>query len=213
MNPNPRFIKYTAFALTFILASALLLGCAPKQQNTPAPQSEAPATESPLPAKPTEAPALTPDTTVSLQVVPEFSSIDLEGNTADSTVFQNADFTFVNIWGTFCGPCINEMPDLGELSKEYADKGVQFIGIVSDATADTPDEIELAKEIRDYTGADYLHILVSESVYTAMLTNVSAIPTTFIVNSKGEIVSDTLIGSRSKGDWKTFIDDTIKEQD
>lgn len=214
MNPNPRFIKYTAFAISLILVSAMLFSCAPKQQNaTPAPQSEAPATESPLPAKPTEAPALTPDTTVSLQVVPEFSSIDLEGNTADSTVFQNADFTFVNIWGTFCGPCINEMPDLGELSKEYADKGVQFIGIVSDATADTPDEIELAKEIRDYTGADYLHILVSESVYTAMLTNVSAIPTTFIVNSKGEIVSDTLIGSRSKGDWKTFIDDTIKEQD
>jgi thiol-disulfide isomerase/thioredoxin len=104
------------------------------------------------------------------------------------------------------------MPYLGELNKEYADKGVQFIGIVSDATAETPDEIELAKEIRDYTGADYLHILVSESVYDAMLTTVQAIPTSFIVNSKGEIVSEVSIGSRSKEDWKTFIDETIKAQ-
>lgn len=206
MNPNPRFIKYTAFALTLILSSAMLFGCAPTQQSeTPAPQSQ---TTAPT----TATPDLTPDTTQALRVVPEFTSTDLDGNATDNTVFENTDFTFVNIWGTFCSPCINEMPYLGELNKEYADKGVQFIGIVSDATAETPDEIELAKEIRDYTGADYLHILVSESVYDAMLTTVQAIPTSFIVNSKGEIVSEVAIGSRSKEDWKTFIDETIQAQ-
>jgi len=199
MDPSPRFIKYTAFALTLILSSAMLFGCAPIQQSE-------------TPAPPTAAPSLTPDTTKTPSVISDFTSTDLDGNTADNTIFENADFTFINIWGTFCGPCINEMPNLGELSEEYADKGVQFIGIVSDATADTTDEIELAKEIRDYTGADYQHILVSESVYEAMLTSVRSIPTSFIVNSKGEIVSEVLIGSRPKEDWKTFIDETIESQ-
>ena len=36
-------------------------------------------------------------------------------------IFTQADLTMVNIWGTFCGPCIREMPDLGELADEYAE--------------------------------------------------------------------------------------------
>ncbi len=199
MEPTPRFIKHAAFALALILACAMLFGCAPSS-------------EEPAPAPPAGTPVSTPEETKAPKVVPEFTSTDLDGNEVDNTVFENADFTFINIWGTFCSPCINEMPDLGELAAEYADKGVQFIGIVSDASAETPDEIELAKEIREYTGTDYLHILVSESLYDGMLKGVRSIPTSFIVNSKGKFVSKTLVGSRSKEDWKTFIDDTLEAQ-
>ncbi|HWS29331.1 MAG TPA: TlpA disulfide reductase family protein [Clostridia bacterium] len=199
MEPTPRFIKHAAFALTLILAFAMLFGCAPSS-------------EEPTPAPPAGMPVSTPEETKAPKIVPEFTSTDLDGNEVDNTVFENADFTFINIWGTFCSPCINEMPDLGELAAEYADKGVQFIGIVSDASAETPDEIELAKEIREYTGTDYLHILVSESLCDGMLKGVRSIPTSFIVNSKGKFVSKTLVGSRSKEDWKTFIDDTLEAQ-
>ena len=39
----------------------------------------------------------------------------------------------INVWGTDCGPCIQEMPDLAALHEAYADKGVQVVGLVSDA--------------------------------------------------------------------------------
>ena len=98
----------------------------------------------------------------------------------------------VNIWATYCGPCLNEMPELGELSQEYADKGVQIIGIPID-TIDTygkPDQAQIntAAELASQTGADYTHILLSEDLANGYLKNVMAVPTTVFVDSDGNVV-------------------------
>ena len=61
-----------------------------------------------------------------------FTAQDLDGNQVDQSIFADADLTMINVWGTFCTPCLDEMPDLGELSEEYKDKGMQIIGICSD---------------------------------------------------------------------------------
>ncbi len=39
----------------------------------------------------------------------------------------------VNYWATWCPPCRQEMPALGRLSRQFSDKGVQFIGIAIDS--------------------------------------------------------------------------------
>ena len=46
-----------------------------------------------------------------------FTAADLEGNAVDGSVMREAELTVLNIWATFCGPCIEEMPGLGELSE------------------------------------------------------------------------------------------------
>ena len=106
MKFNPRFVKYGAFALALVFLTASLLGCAPSTAE------EAPSTQAPI----TDVPAATPTPEPEKQPIAAFISTDLDGNAVDNAVFENAELTFVNIWGTFCGPCINEMPDLGELS-------------------------------------------------------------------------------------------------
>lgn len=53
--------------------------------------------------------------------ISEFTSYDLEGNEVDSSVFANADITVVNIWGTFCDPCVDEMPAMAEWDAELPD--------------------------------------------------------------------------------------------
>ena len=58
-------------------------------------------------------------------VLAGFTAQDLEGNDVDDSIFDDYDVTMINVWGTFCGPCIQEMPDLGEISDEYADKGIR----------------------------------------------------------------------------------------
>ena len=35
----------------------------------------------------------------------------------------------VNMWATWCGPCIKEMPDLSALSEEYKDKDFKMVGV------------------------------------------------------------------------------------
>ncbi len=58
-----------------------------------------------------------------------FSAQDLDGNPVDTSVFEGSRMTLINVWGTFCGPGLNEMPDLTKLAEEYADQGLQVIGI------------------------------------------------------------------------------------
>ena len=147
-------------------------------------------------------------------VLSVFSTTDLEGNTLDQSILADYDLTMVNVWATFCGPCINEMPDLGELAAEYADKGVQIIGLVSD-TMDSDgtisdSQVETAKEIVAETGADYRHLLPSDDLL-GILSQIYAVPTTFFVDSEGVQVGDAIVTAQSKKKWIETIDGMLAE--
>ena len=43
------------------------------------------------------------------EAMPEFATHDIMGNEVTNEVFKDAELTVVNVWGTFCGPCIEEM--------------------------------------------------------------------------------------------------------
>ena len=147
-------------------------------------------------------------------VLSAFSTTDLEGNTLDQSILADYDLTMVNVWATFCGPCINEMPDLGELAAEYADKGVQIIGLVSD-TMDSDgtisdSQVETAKDIVAETGADYRHLLPSDDLL-GILSQIYAVPTTFFVDSEGVQVGDAIVTAQSKEKWIVTIDGMLAE--
>ncbi len=139
-----------------------------------------------------------------------FTAEDLDGNEVDQSIFSGCKLTMINIWATFCGPCINEMPELGELSEEYADKGVQIVGIVID-TLDSDGnyddgQVQLARQIVEQTGANYRHLLPSEDLIEAKLQEVTVVPTTFFVDSDGNQVDSSFSGAKSKEDWSAVID-------
>ena len=147
-------------------------------------------------------------------VLSAFSTTDLEGNTLDQSILADYDLTMVNVWATFCGPCINDMPDLGQLAAEYADKGVQIIGLVSD-TMDSDgtisdSQVETAKEIVAETGADYRHLLPSDDLL-GILSQIYAVPTTFFVDSEGVQVGDAIVTAQSKEKWIETIDGMLAE--
>lgn len=147
-------------------------------------------------------------------VLSAFSTTDLEGNTLNQSILADYDLTMVNVWATFCGPCINEMPDLGELAAEYADKGVQIIGLVSD-TMDSDgtisdSQVETAKEIVAETRADYRHLLPSDDLL-GILSQIYAVPTTFFVDSEGVQVGDAIVTAQSKEKWIETIDGMLAE--
>lgn len=137
-----------------------------------------------------------------------FQSQTLEGEDVTQEVFAGADLTMVNIWGTFCGPCIQEMPDLGEISRTYEGRGFQIVGIISDV--EEPQD-EAAQEIIESTGADYMHIIASKGLQLNVLGRVSVVPTTVFVDKEGAQVGDVYSGSRSKEEWTAIIEELLGE--
>jgi thiol-disulfide isomerase/thioredoxin len=56
----------------------------------------------------------------------------------------------VNFWATWCVPCIQEIPGFNKLSKEYASKGVQFLGVSMDEDGAEKVPAFLKKHPMDY---------------------------------------------------------------
>ena len=98
----------------------------------------------------------------------------------------------VNIWATFCNPCLSEMPELGELAAEYAKEegGVQIIGICTDITDlsgnTTQEAVDGAKQIVEMTGAAYPHLIPNDEFMAFLMQEVPGVPTTFFVDENGD---------------------------
>lgn len=142
-----------------------------------------------------------------------FNSTTTDGGTWTSDNFANSRLTMINIWGTYCSPCLNEMPDLGEIATEYDAADFQLIGVICDVMEDADEKtLENAKELIEKTKANYPHLLLSESLYMNLVGAVSAVPTTFFVSQDGAVMG-YLTGAQSKENWKSLIDQLLAEME
>lgn len=69
-----------------------------------------------------------------------------------------------------------------EIDEKYSDKGVRVLAILAD------NEVETAKKILEMKGGKYKNIITTESLIDGFLDQVMYVPTTLIVNSRGELV-------------------------
>ncbi len=147
-------------------------------------------------------------------ILSSFTATDLNGTEINESILADYELTMVNVWATFCGPCLREMPDLGELASEYEARGVRIVGMISDVLDSKGNidaaQVATAKDIVAQTKANYLHILPSEDLF-GLIAGIQSVPTTFFVDKDGNQVGKTYVGSRSKADWKAIIDETLAE--
>lgn len=137
-----------------------------------------------------------------------FSSVDLDGNEVTESIFTEKDVTVLNIWGTYCGPCKEEMPELARLDKEFPDN-VQIVGIVIDVMEGDSEMIATAKKICQDTGVSYTNIIVNESLID-LLSGIEAIPTTFILDSEGKAICEPIIGADINA-YKTAVTEYLEQ--
>lgn len=141
-----------------------------------------------------------------------FEATTTEGEVWNSDKLANSKMTMINVWGTYCNPCLAEMPDLGEIAAEYDAADFQIVGIICDVMeTDGQDAIDEAKALIAKTEANYPHLLLNESLYTNLVGAVSAVPTTFFVRQDGSLIG-YLTGAQSKENWKTLIDQLLAEE-
>lgn len=137
--------------------------------------------------------------------MPEFHSVDLEGNEVDNSVFEQADITVINVWGTFCPPCIGELPDLAEWNNELPEN-VQIIGIVADVPSTDAKEFETAKKLVAENGITYTNIVAGDQFNEEVLSKLVGVPTTFFVGPDGKCIAPDIPGANVKAYRKTVSD-------
>lgn len=139
-----------------------------------------------------------------------FNSEDLDGNAVTEKIFAEKDLTVVNIWGTFCGPCIQEMPELAAWAKEMPDN-VQLIGLVEDINGvNDTEHIKLARQILKEADANFLNIIAGTEDFYDILVSLIGVPTTIFVDKNGNIVGRPIIGANVDG-YKKFVEQYLNE--
>ena len=134
---------------------------------------------------------------------------DIDGKEFSGKDFSDYDLTMVNVFATWCSPCVQEIPDLAEIQKEMKDKGVNIVGVVTDTvdqTGENLEALEKAKLIRERSKAEYPFLLPDQSNFNGRLSGIQAFPETFFVDKKGQIVGETYSGSRNKKAWLEIIE-------
>lgn len=209
--------RKSAAILAAALGMSLLLSACAQPESAPSlTPSASPSASAPQPSVSTPQPSASADAQSTGGILSTFSAEDLDGNALDQSILEGHTLTMVNVWATFCTPCISEMPELGELAEEYADKGVQIVGLVSDVLDSdgsvSETQLDTAREIVSATSANYTHIVPSTDFY-GILYQITSVPTTFFVDETGAQVGYAYLGARDKAEWSTIIDEMLAEVD
>jgi len=112
-------------------------------------------------------------------VAPDFSLQTFDGKTIHLADLRGKTVV-VNFWASWCVPCRDEQPVLNDLAKQYADRGVAFIGVNIQDTR--PDALAFLQEfsvgypvVVDPNGAVYINY------------GVVAVPETYVITPQGTI--------------------------
>lgn len=205
MNKNAKKLLVLTAALTTVFA---FTGCGSQSAETKTETTSEAAPE-------TKTETASDDAAVSENggdLFKNLKTVDLNGNEVDSSVFAKNKVTLVNTWSTGCTPCVQELPFLGKLNREYADKGAAVMGLYI-ADPDTLPEQE-RKDIEELTAkaeADYTQLMTTPEMFeNDIIKNLQVYPTTYLVDSEGNIM-ETLEGSNDYEGWKEIIDSALEK--
>ena len=136
---------------------------------------------------------------------PEFTAKTVSGEDISSDLFKDSKLTVVNVWGSWCGPCVQEIPELQKLYESMKDKDVNVIGLAQDAGTD----LEAVKEIIDKNKVTYQNI-VPEGATEDFVMSIMAFPTTFFVDSDRNIVG-VIQGNRNLEAFTVAVEGVLEK--
>ena len=146
--------------------------------------------------------------------VGKFETKGIDGKDYTEKVFSDYDLTLVNIFTTWCSPCVNEIPELEKLYEEMKEKGVGVVGVVLDTVGDDGKQddatVKKASVLQEKTKASYPFLIPDSTMMNGRLNGISAFPETFFVDKEGNIVGETYSGSHTLDEWKEIVEKELE---
>ncbi len=111
-----------------------------------------------------------------------FTLTDIKG---EKKTFENlrGKGVVINVWATWCGPCIKEIPVINDLYNKYKDQGLEVWGIATDVQGISVVEPKLQE-----LGVDYPNFIYKEKEILQIFEFLRGRPTTLFFDPSGEVV-------------------------
>jgi len=112
-------------------------------------------------------------------------TIDAPGSRdGEVTVPANGRPTFVDFFGTYCSPCIEQMPDLGDAADRVGDE-VLFVSVTNEAVGRAMPEEQLVNWWEKHNG-DWL-VAADVTAELAGKFSISGYPTAIVLDATGRV--------------------------
>jgi thiol-disulfide isomerase/thioredoxin len=117
---------------------------------------------------------------------PDFSFKTLSGQQHRLSDFRGK-YVLLDFWGSWCGPCVQEIPTLLRVHETYGDRGLVMISVSNDASASKWNEAKLADYV-DKKGMKWMQVLdeTTESIHD--LYKVQFWPNVFLIDKQGVVL-------------------------
>jgi thiol-disulfide isomerase/thioredoxin len=124
---------------------------------------------------------------------------------------QRGKVVVLNLWATWCPPCVEEFPSLVKLHNAYRGRGLVVIGVSMDEPGDRGRVAEFIRRQK-----------VGFPVYTRQAGDLEAfiapvdrrwsgaLPTTYLFDRKGALVGTPAIGARSYEQFAAMVEPLLK---
>ena len=186
--------------LCLILVLMFIAGGCKKKEPEPTQQEQA---KVDVEEKPTKPPGDKAPPSPSAKSAPSFALQDLNGKMINLSDFKGK-VVILDFWATWCPPCVIEIPHFIELYEQYKDQGFAMVGISLDSQGVGVVESFARKYRINYP------ILMTDGQVDKAYGGITAIPTTFVIDSAGNI-RRKYIGYRDKAVFEADIKALLAE--
>lgn len=145
---------------------------------------------------------------------PRLAAVELERVDSELLLSQiqsdPSKVKLLNVWATWCKPCVEEMPYILQTYRENKDKGMSLYLVSADVSSATERAKEMLLEFgvdfktyqKDYSDGEFIERLSPDWT--------GALPATFIYNETGELI-DFWMGDASLEDFRAAVSDAFDQ--
>jgi cytochrome c biogenesis protein CcmG/thiol:disulfide interchange protein DsbE len=179
------FYNHSLFksAIIVALSGIILFSCGKKEEKKATPEKTPQKTET--------------KANTDANMAPDFTLTAIDGKDVQLSDYLGK-VVIIDFWATWCPPCKAEIPGFVELYEQYADAGLEIIGI----SLDQGDLSVVSNFVKSYN-VNYPIVYYKDEVIMNY-GGIRSIPTTFVVDREGKIV-ERLVGYKPKEFFEKLI--------
>ena len=114
------------------------------------------------------------------QPAPDFTTTDISGRKFSLKQLRGK-YVYINIWATWCGPCVAELPLIKKLRDDFPEDQLEMISISEDGTL-----AKLENGIKQY-GLNWTHVFQDKALINKYQIS-GGIPLSFLIDKEGKLV-------------------------